>query len=284
MKHTRGTFASILLLAATVAAFLASTSNKEMDSPYLRELARTSRSQTGLAQNHSPPLVSSRSALGIIQLGQCHGEDLERILRKHQQGADDISEHAAPAEQQDNALAKHSYQIYHHMPQSSTLDDHSIWIALVRDPIDRLVATFNYEHVQNQPFRRYPKTVSTSDEQKLAKKKKLYQCYETMDHLANNGLTAALQLADRDDECASLVRDLFENQNPFPDMTDFKLNYGHYYQSLVDASAATNKDKPTIYIVRTEHMIHDLNKINIMMGGRKSNRLRQWRNWIHWDW
>lgn len=221
--------------------------NHEGSKAYLRRLS---------VRDIAPP-----STIGIVHLGQCHGLDLEGLLKNHRND-------------EGNALAKHPHNMYYHIPRSLETDQPqpkqpAIWIALIRDPIDRIIAAWNFEHPTNRPFRKYPTKVS--DEMR-AKKTALYKCYNTIDDFATRGLSDALELASSITEgadttsCAFLVRDLLENRNPFPDMVDFKLNYGHYYQSLLDSEEQHKK----VFVVRTEHMVHDLNKVNVLMGGRSN--------------
>ena len=62
-------------------------------------------------------------------------------------------------------------------------------------------------------------------------------------------------------------------------MTHIKLNFGHHYNELLQKA---NSKK--IYLVRNEHMVQDLNQINVMMGDRNANNLfkKHHASFSHW--
>jgi hypothetical protein len=115
-------------------------------------------------------LAVSDSTLGIIHLSKCHGKGMQMLLREHKVSSE---------------LGRRPAKIYH-MNRPIT-DAHYEFLALVRDPIDRVRAAWAYEHPRNAPFRKYPNGIA---EAYLEKKNGLYQCYETFDDLATNGLGA----------------------------------------------------------------------------------------------
>lgn len=188
--------------------------------------------------------------IGVIHLGKCHGMGLRRTIQTIKSGM----------------IRKRGFEVYH--MGHPKYDDHVDWIALVRDPVDRVIASFLYEHPKNAPYLKNPMAATLPFVEKL----ELYDCFDTVDDLA-----AALGApAKSDDRCLSLAKQLFHRFGKLNGMPHFVYNYNFYYQELLKQA-----DQKTIYVVRNENMVHDLNRINVKLGGIDSSytRLRPFSHW-----
>jgi hypothetical protein len=190
-------------------------------------------------------LAVSDKKLGIVHLGKCHGIGMLLMIRKQK----DSSE-----------LGKRPAKYYH--MHRLVMDDHDEFLALVRDPIDRVRAAWAFEHPKNAHFRRSPHHHLDG---KLPKANALYECYETFDDLARDGLGGAPWK----DPCPILARELFGCVQPdvCPGIFHIIMNFGYYYTELLQQKTDSKK----IYLVRNEHMVQDMNQINVMMGDSNAN-------------
>jgi hypothetical protein len=185
--------------------------------------------------------MNMNNKIGIIHLGKCHGIGMQHSLDLH------LS----------SAIAQRGFDWYHMEPVA--VNKHTDWIALMRNPIDRVISAFLFEHPKNAPYRKNPMHVTLPYIDKL----KLYDCYDTMDDLATAGM-AMLPPGQPETECTALAKRLLHDHMSFPGMTHFVWNYQSYYTELLQQAQTKN-----IYAVRAENMVDDLNAIEHLLGNMK---------------
>lgn len=189
--------------------------------------------------------------IAYVHLGKCHGLGLKETLLKEKNGI----------------VARRGIEWYH--MQKVNVDKHKEFIALVRDPVDRTVSNFLFEHPKNAPYRKNGMAVTLPYVSKL----ELYDCYDTVNDLATKGLAG-----DKNERCPHVAKHLFRDHVRLPGLPHFVYKYDFYYEDLLKKA-----DSKTIYVVRNEKMVYDLNKINTLTGGTGtpySNivELSHWKN------
>merc|ERR1740124_593151 len=254
--------------------------------------------------------------IGIISLENCREEIIQNIIEKTTNG--EIIAQNNRAKNQVRVVSKSEISEkldedviknikWYQEGEVPKYDQHSEFIALIRNPIDRIIAAFLYEHVKNAPYSKESMTKTLIHKEKIA----LYECYDTIDELALNGLSPVHSCTDR---CSTLAHRLFyhtidgrhdiggdipteEHQMMSPFINDFS----HYYsdilshlqkrqgenqesynqttaisssassdQSLLPAPQDDTNNNKTIYVIRSEEMLTDLNNIHNQLGGEGS--------------
>jgi hypothetical protein len=187
--------------------------------------------------NRRQLFVNRVNQTGIIHLGKCGGVSLRLTIGYRTKN---------------NAIAATLPLYYHMFPPNITR--HSTWIALVRDPIERIQSAYVYEHPDNE--RRRKDNIKGD----LSLKRKLYKCYPSLNQLVTIGLATP---SESHNDCPMLARRVLLGGH-VSGMVHFRMNFAAYYSQLLE-----NREQHTIYVVRREHMLHDLNNINILMGGKQ---------------
>ena len=154
-----------------------------------------------------------------------------------------------------NAIQKQVPEFFHLNPP--TIEKYDNWIALVRDPVERIQSSWIYEHPDNAQFRvdRVGKFLHNF-------RPKFYECYPTLDPALKTGLTAP---STQENDSPMLAKKVFLGHvgQEFYGMAHFKFNFEFYYKELLEQAA-----KKRIFVVRSERMLADLNTVHKMLGGQ----------------
>lgn len=146
-------------------------------------------------------------------------------------------------------------QDYFHVRKPDT-ENFSSFIVMVRDPIDRIVSWFLYQHPDNGFGRNGPEALE------------LWNCYHDVDDLATRGLAPISEMQDlsvREKECMKLAADAFAGKTEILVFLHLNMNYQWYTEDILQE---TDNE---IFVLRTEHFWDDWQKINHMLGGGKTN-------------
>jgi len=191
--------------------------------------------------------------IGLIHLGKCGGTNLRRTLDLHQ----------------DSQIMKFRPYSFHLEFVKPKLGKYHIWIALIRDPIDRIMSSWVFEHPKNYPYKKDPRPHDFKDD--------LFECYETFNGLLTSGITnrssrwkttenniTENNITEYNITCPMLANDIF---NEAPDqgygMYHFQYNFDRALSPLLEVA----KDK-RIFVIRAESMLKDLNDVEAAIGGR----------------
>ena len=192
-------------------------------------------------------LESNDGDIGMIHLGKCGGMTLERTF--------------ALQPKIDSKIAQRHGDRYH--INKPVLEKYKTWIAVIRDPVDRIKTSWIFEHVDNYPFKK--------DARPHAFKYKLFECYDTLDDLLTKGPYSETPSATKDDICPLLARQTFEeplhNIKEGYGMYHFQFNFSYYFSDLIKVA-----DEKDIYVIRSERMLHDLNEIERELGSPSGNQ------------
>jgi len=191
--------------------------------------------------------------IGLIHLGKCGGTNLKGTLDAHQ----------------NSQIMKLRPYTFHLEPvrKKLRLGKYHIWIALIRDPIDRIMSSWVFEHVKNQPYKKDPRPHDFKDD--------LFECYDTFNDLLINGITNRSSRPvsiENNITCPTLAKDIFnEAPNHGYGMYHFQYNFRRALGPLLEV--ATNKKfelakDDRIFVIRAEYMLKDLNDVEAAIGGR----------------
>ena len=235
-------------IAASV-AFLLSCARLPLSSTVVRILANEQASNSHRHQHRHD------AQIGLIHLGKCGGSSLTRTLRKNRRNS---------------TLAKLWPERFH--LRSVPVDRYPSWIGLVRDPVERIRSAWVFEHVQNYRYKVSPRP--------HAYKNKLFQCYDTLEDLLLTGLDNNNNNNNGTwSHCQLVARQLFQPGAPDAGygMYHFRYNYKFYYQELL-----RHVDSKTLYVLRTEHLLDDLNHLEHTLGAPTNTTHAQMTHFTHY--
>jgi len=185
--------------------------------------------------------IENENNVAVVHLGKCGGVSLKQTIKNNP----------------DSAIFQRGV-VYYHLEQPNTTK-FDTWIALVRNPVERFQSAWLYEHTRNLPFRKDSLEVPRSYLYNELKER-LYDCYPSFNMLITQGLTRSSK---RRNDCPMLAKQLFEPaEGNLWGMYHFRWNFDYYYSDLLQHTV-----EKKIYIVQTENMLNDLNKIDELMGG-----------------
>ena len=202
---------------------------------------------------------SSDRDIGVIHLGKCGGMTMERTLKLGKNT-------------ENSNIVKRRGERYHVRPVQ--VDRYDTWILLIRDPIDRIQTSWIFEHVDNYPLKKDPRP--------HAFKYKLFECYDTLDSMLTNGLfvdNPSSPSQPEGDICPLLAKQVFEQPPPREGygMYHFQHNFTKYFSDLLKV-----KETKKIYVIRSEHMLDDLNKVEVMLGAPSNQTFTELVPWNHY--
>jgi len=151
-------------------------------------------------------------------------------------------------------------QHYYHVRRPDS-QNYSSFVITVRDPIDRIISWFLYQHPENELIKNSPQA------------EKLFECYHDIDDLATKGLLPIINnqnLTTYEKECMKLAHDCVEGKSSH--FIHAYFNYHFYTKEILQ-----NKMNE-IFVVRTEHFWHDLENINYMLGGGEIPRIAPYKH------
>ena len=212
------------------------------------QLATRQQNPTGGAFVHMGK--TGGSTLSILLRNGCHSYMAHpcRTIAKHQE-----------------SFASKQIESYYHVPDFGLLpqSNHHFYLITTRDPLDRLVSAFVFEHIRNKDARN-----ETIDEYKRSKFEEAYRCFPTLQSFVDllgseededlrfrYPYSKAMVVAD---SCTDLARAAFHGHVKI---------YNHLYFSYQKIGMLIPRvAQQTLYVTRQEHLWADWAKINEDLG------------------
>lgn len=135
------------------------------------------------------------------------------------------------------------------------VDEYENWILAIRDPVGRIRSWWTYDHNDNFLYR----TDSMGFQYRSKMWPKLFECYPTLDNFTTYGLAPTKTIPDECQTLAQMAIPLRES-SLLVAFQHLRFNFHAYFTPLLAA-----EDK-SLYVVRTEHMLDDLNSISFELG------------------
>lgn len=160
---------------------------------------------------------------------------------------------------EETEISKQVQDYYH--TRKPDAENFTSFMVTIRDPIDRIVSWFLYQHPENEM---YPS---------LQESLKLWDCYQEIDDLATKGLAPIDEeqsLSAKDKECKKFATDAFSGKvipNLFPHLL---MNYQFYMERILQ------NESNEIFVIRTENFWVDWQTINYMLGGGETKEVERY--------
>lgn len=203
---------------------------------------------------------SSEKQGAFIHMGKTGGSTLSLLLRN---GCHSYMAHPCRVIPPPESPASLLISTYYHVPDFAFLQqaNHSFYVVTTRDPYDRVISAFCYEHLANREARSEP-----VDSKKRLKYVWAYQCFPTLESyvsfLAGNSSDFHYPYHKREvhpESCVDLARAAFHGM--------VKL-YNHFYfsferiQGFLKTAHALHKP---VYVARQEHLWSDWDTLNLQL-------------------
>ena len=237
------------------------TSGNESFVPVSNTARTTTHTRTGTTTDSSTSLQNPHGG-AFVHLGKTAGSTLSVLL---QNGCHSFMPH--PCREVPPAFdspANHMVNSYYHVPDFGLLpaSQHDFYIVTTRDPFDRIVSAFVYEHIQNRLARNETDNI---DHIKLDLYKQAYQCFPTLEAFclllggkeSNNFDYPYPRREVHYESCQDFARAAFHGKVRM--MNHFYFGYQRI-QSLLPSSRSN-----TIYVARQEHLWNDWYQINSLL-------------------
>lgn len=270
----------ILGLVHTLSILSASTEEVHLFFPSMLSRIGTGVSRLQLRSNNTSALDDTTSRMPenprmyLIHVGKTGGITLRKALRLSRRdgeakcranrtlhGEDDSA--CDTSTDQDSQLTRHIVQYFHmhnwrlgNDVQEWTMNNTNVFLFIVRDPIGRIISTYNYHRDDFSKIK---------DPNKKRQQQTFYkECYPS-------GLNDMIDTMRRNDtstnatKCTKMGIDTLTgkgNSYWLPGGWHFGLNYHFYKKNTMDKFA-----NHSIATIRTEHMWDDVEKLDKLLGG-----------------
>ncbi|CAB9523988.1 expressed unknown protein [Seminavis robusta] len=222
----------------------------------------TQKVGTNQAQNTtSINVVMDKQPNGaFVHIGKTGGSAVSRMLRNGCHSFMPKPCRRIPNE----TLASKLIQSYYHVPDFQTLPDnhHSFYVLTLRDPFDRTVSAFTYDHPLNDDS--YQRNSSLAD---LNSRFKAYRCFPSLERfvqlLGDNNYYSYPHPPNvvATGNCQTLARAALDSQ--IRRFQHWFFDYGKIISLLPNDTTGTTT---TIYAIRTEHLWKDWESVNRLLG------------------
>lgn len=213
-------------------------------------------------QQRKVPLPTKQSPFGgaFVHVGKTGGSALSVLLRN---GCHSFLPHPC-RNVTSESIASQKIQSYYHLPDFNFLPQshHDFYLLTLRDPMDRAISAFTFEHIANKRARG-----EGIEPVKIRKLEFAYQCFPTLEVFVSflEGNATDFNYPYHPSiirkPCKDLARAaLFGVVRPF---NHFFFNYAHVYSLL------PNPGELTYYVTRQEHLYEDWVRINQELGQEK---------------
>ena len=199
----------------------------------------------------------------FVHMGKTGGSTLSILLRH---GCHSYMAHPCRTiPTHEESMASKQIESYYHVPDFGLLpqSNHDFYLITTRDPLDRLVSAFVFEHIRNKDARN-----ETIDEFKRPKFEEAYKCFPTLqsfvDLLGSKNdedlqfrypYSKAMVVAD---SCPDLARAAFHGRVKI---------YNHLFFSFQKIGMLIPRvAQQTLYVTRQEHLWDDWTKVNQDLG------------------
>ena len=215
--------------------------------------------------NSGHPMKSTRlqnpNGGAFVHTGKTGGSTISVLLRN---GCHSFMPHPCRNIKHESITSK-LVQSYYHVPDFGLLreSNHTFYIITSRDPFDRTISAFVYDHIKNRNARN--ETMSTIHQ---AKQDEAYRCFPSLQHYVE-------YLGDKPHEFFYPHKRNWVNAESCTDLAKAALHsrvriYNHLYFSLL--FILTNIPTPenqTLYTIRQEYLWNDWKTLNTVLGQRE---------------
>jgi Sulfotransferase family len=195
----------------------------------------------------------------FVHVGKTGGSTLSVLLRN---GCHSFMPHPCRSNITHESMASKLVESYYHVPDFATLKQskHTFYIITCRDPFDRTISAFVYDHIRNKYARN--ETISAVKELKY---EEAYKCFPTLQQYVEllgdqpnqfhyphkqNWVTAA--------SCPDLAKAAFHSRVKI---------YNHLFFSMsLLLSFIPKVEKQSLYAIRQEHLWNDWTTVNRLLG------------------
>lgn len=208
----------------------------------------------------------------FVHIGKTGGSTLSTLFRN---GCHSFMPHPCRADIRHESIASQLVESYYHVPDFAFLQQshHTFYLVTCRDPFDRTISAFVFEHVQNRSARN-----EMLDKIKRQKYNDAYACFPTLqifvDFLGNDPTTFSYPYKKNHviaNSCPDLARAALSGRVKI---------YNHFYFSFQRiVSFIPEVEKQAIYSVRQEHLWRDWKTVNEMLGQREPIYIPEEANW-----
>ena len=229
------------------------------------EHTRTTTQEAPQQRNKASPPPRRTGEGAFVHIGKTAGSTLSVLLRD---GCHSFMEHPCRRVVAEESAASRRITAYYHVPDFGLLSasHHQFYVVSVRDPYDRTISSFVYEHLANRRAR----NETIDDAVRLPKYVEAYRCFPTLqafvDHLGYNPRKFTYNYSRRSvhaDSCSDLASAALYGR--------VKL-YNHLYFSMDRIRSflptTTNSSPPSfiLYVTRQEHLWDDWTSVNQALG------------------
>lgn len=198
--------------------------------------------------------------IAFVHIGKCAGTTAAEMIRKGCYRRKDPSKCLEKEIQDETAISK-SVEEYFHM-RDVNIEKYNSFIVTVRDPIDRIVSWFVYQHPSNEMYENQGKALT------------LWKCYNNLNDFAVLGLRDLPDNLDsmsvQERQCMHLARDAI-----FAKMPDYLFPHLSYNYEFHIGSLSQHPEKE-VMVLRKEEFWDDWQKINTMLGGGTITKTKEY--------
>jgi Sulfotransferase family len=202
----------------------------------------------------------------FVHTGKTGGSTISVLLRN---GCHSFMPHPCRTNITHESLASQLIESYYHVPDFGLLreSNHSFYVITSRDPFDRTISAFVYDHIQN----RYARN-ETISEFKKSKYLEAYRCFPSLQSYVEH-------LGERPDEFRYPHKRNWVTAESCADLAKAALHsrvkiYNHLYFSLMLLLSYTPVlEKQILYTIRQEHLWDDWKSLNEALGQTESMHL-----------
>jgi len=225
------------------------TTLRRLDALVTQEMSPDISAPSAPSSDASSPDTKKTREIAFVHVGKTGGTTAGKLIRKacYRQDGNCKENNFIP---QETEISKQVKEFFHVRPVN--VEKYNSFIVAIRDPIDRLVSWFYYQHPKNELYDSHPRA------------KKLFECYDKIDDLAAKGLRKQDEdevLTQEEKECMKLAHDCVAGKLPTYLFSHMTLNYQFYVGELL------KHEEKEIFVLRTEAFWNDWQNINTFLGG-----------------
>jgi Sulfotransferase family len=197
----------------------------------------------------------------LIHTGKTGGSTISVLLRH---GCHSFLPHPCRTDEQlpHESMASKRIESYYHVPDFGRLPQshHAFYVVMCRDPLDRFISAFVFDHVRN----RYARN-ETVDPFKVQKYQDAYVCFPTLQRLVD-------WLGDDPHHFSYPHKQNWVSAESCPDLAKAALHsrvkiYNHLYFSYQKIlSLVPTIHQQTLYAIRQEYLWPDWKSLNVVLG------------------
>jgi Sulfotransferase family len=258
----------------TLSVDLTNVGSPKVQDKLLKEIKRRKVYPTQANSTHYHTMQNPYGG-AFVHTGKTAGSTLSVLLRN---GCHSFMPHPCRYNITNESIVSKLVESYYHVPDFATLkqSNHTFYIITCRDPFDRTISAFVYDHIRNKYARN--ETISAVKELKY---EEAYKCFPTLQRYVEflgdhpnqfhyphkqNWVTAS--------SCSDLAKAAFHSRVKI---------YNHLFFSMrLLLSFIPKLEKQSLYAIRQEHLWSDWKTVNKILGqdepiyipAEETNRIR----------